>query len=83
LVVNELEEAPFNYSTLENKDSWRRFMRDRIQSRVESRGFAYERTDLDRLRDDDYFDYNHLNSRGVEKYTPMMAEIIRRHLPVR
>jgi len=84
LVVNELEEAPFNYSsTPENRDSWRRFMRDRIQPRVESRGFAYERTDLDRLRDDDYFDYNHLNSRGVEKYTPMMAEIIRRHLPVR
>jgi len=83
LVVNELEEAPFIYSTPENRDSFRRFMRERIQPRVESRGFSYERADLDRLRDDDYFDYNHLNSRGVEKYTPMMAEIVRRHLPVR
>ena len=83
LVVNELEEAPFIYSRPENRERWRRFMRDRIQPRVESRGFAYERTDLDRLRDDDYFDYNHLNSRGIEKYTPMIADIVKRHLPMR
>jgi hypothetical protein len=83
LVVNEVEEAPFIYTAPENRERWRRFMRDRIQPRVENRGFAYERTDLDRLHDDDYFDYNHLNSQGIEKYTPMIAEIVRRHLPMR
>jgi hypothetical protein len=76
LVVNELEEAPFVYGNRMVREKWRAMMRDLVQPEVEQRGFRYIRTHLDQLSDDDYFDYNHLNSKGVTKYMPMLA----RHL---
>jgi hypothetical protein len=48
-----------------------------VRPKVESRGFPYVTTDLERLQNDDYFDYNHLNSNGIEKYAPMLAAALR------
>lgn len=80
LVVNEMEEAPFMYSDV----SWhRRFMRDVVEKRVRELGFSYVRIDFDRLSDDDYFDYNHLNSRGVARFTPLLADQLRPYLSSR
>jgi hypothetical protein len=74
LVVNEIEEAPFMYS---DKQWHRDFMRDVVEKRVRELGFSYIRAGFDRLSDDDYFDYNHLNSRGVARFMPMLAEQLR------
>lgn len=74
LVVNEVEEAPYVYGHPLVRSKWRQMMRERVQPEIERRGFAYIRTDLDRLSDADYFDYNHMNSSGIEKYTPMLAQ---------
>ena len=71
LVVNEMEEAPFMYS---DKQWHRDYMRDVVEKRLRDFGFSYIRAGQDRLTDDDYFDYNHLNSRGVAKFLPMLAE---------
>ncbi|MFD2235310.1 hypothetical protein [Phaeospirillum tilakii] len=77
LIVNELEEAPFVYRNPIVRDKWRAFMRERIEPRVRAAGFPYVRTDLSTLKDDDYFDWDHLNQKGMEKYTPMIAESLR------
>jgi hypothetical protein len=77
VVVNELEEAPFTYRKLDQRLRDRTFMQSTVRRKVEEFGFRYTRVDFDRLTDEDYFDYNHLNSRGAETFTPMLAEQIR------
>jgi hypothetical protein len=74
LIVNELEEAPHQYATAEARERVRRFMRMRVRPEVQRRGFGYMRVDLDQLTDEDYFDYNHLNSRGIDKFSAMLSE---------
>jgi hypothetical protein len=77
LVVNELEEAPFMYADRATREGFRQFMRVWVEPEVERRGFVYVRTNLDALNDDDYFDWDHFNSKGIAKYTPMIADIIK------
>ena len=80
LIVNEFEEAPHTYGSVEVREKWRQVMRERAQREVEKRGLVYSRVDFDAFKDDDYFDYNHLNSKGVAKYSPMIAAVIKRQL---
>jgi hypothetical protein len=47
---------------------------------VEGHGLRYVRADFNRYADSDYFDYNHLNSRGIEKYTSELAALLRPHM---
>lgn len=83
LIVNELEEAPHQYPTRAHQLAYREFMRQRVEPEVTRRGFVYLRTDLDQLEDRHYFDYNHLNSRGVLAYARLLAPRLRQHLPPR
>jgi hypothetical protein len=80
LVVNEFEEAPQQYIFPEDKENWRSFMRNTVQPEVESRGYPYLRVDFDRFTPEDYFDYNHLNSEGVERFSVLFADLLRPHL---
>jgi hypothetical protein len=77
LIVSEIEEAPFHYSNGKAKEAIRRFMKERIKPLVNSSGFPYVRVDFDALSDDDYFDYNHLNSVGGVKFDSMLSDAIR------
>ena len=77
LIVSEIEEAPHQYPTAEHKAYFRKFMRDRVQRTVEAKEFPYVRADVDQLMDEDYFNYNHLNSRGIERFTPLLAKKLR------
>lgn len=79
LVVNEFEEAPYHYQIPHNRDLYRNFMND-IRRFFESRGTPYVRVDFERLQDDDYFDYNHLNSKGIPVFSRMFADALRPHL---
>jgi len=80
LIVNEVEEAPTSYADLQSRAACRDYMRRKIQPMVEAEGFPYIRVDWDRFGAADYFDYNHLNSDGVEKFSPLIAEKIRPYL---
>lgn len=80
VVVNVLEEAPYLYPSRGAQLRVRAFMDTALRREVEARGFSYLRTDLDQLSDADYFDYNHLNARGVEKYTALFARALAPHL---
>ena len=81
VIVNELEETPFMYGG--NQAKFRKFMQETVQKKVEEYGFPYIRVDFDKLTDEDYFDYNHLNSLGAKTFTPMLAEQLRPHLQSR
>ncbi len=79
-IVNEMEEAPHVYGGDAMRAKFRDAMDHHIRPLAVARGFPYTRVDFDRLNDDDYFDYNHLNSRGIERFTPMLAEKLRGQL---
>lgn len=79
VVVNVLEEAPFRYRAGALLQE-RAFMNGPVRRAVEERGFVFLRINLDRLTDADYFDNNHLNSRGVEKYTALFSSAVATHL---
>jgi hypothetical protein len=76
LIVNEFEEAPYHYDIPKNRFLYRSFM-TKIRYFFESRGIPYVRVDFERLTNEDYFDYNHLNSRGIEQFSKMFADRVR------
>lgn len=81
VVVNVLEEAPHIYAAAPGKkQAARAFMDGPVRREVETRGFAFIRADLDLLTDADYFDFNHLNSRGAKKYAALLAPVLRPYL---
>lgn len=77
LIVNEIQEAPFAYGNNATRNLWSEQMHQVIEPEVRKRGFDYIRVDFDQLTDEDYFDYNHLNSKGVERYNPLLADQLR------
>jgi hypothetical protein len=80
LIVNEMEEASNNYVSPSHREASRRFMQEHVRPTVERYGFAYTRVAWEVFTDEDYFDYNHLNRRGIEKFTLRVAEALRQHL---
>ncbi len=82
LVVNEVEEAPWVYAHSQGNQADRAFMQT-VADYVRQRGFTYVRVDWDQFHDADYFDYNHLNSDGVARFTPLIAEQLRPHVGTR
>jgi hypothetical protein len=76
LVVNQVEEAPYQYAVGQNRAVSDAFM-SRVRAEVERHGFPYLCVNWQGFRDADYFDYNHLNQRGVERFTPMFASALR------
>jgi hypothetical protein len=78
LVVNEMDEAPFTYAHgPEQRRSFHGYMRDVVGRRVREAGFPYVSVDFEQLSDEDYFDFDHINSRGARKFIPMLADQLR------
>ena len=80
LVVNEIEEAPNNYADALHRERCRQFMHEKVEPYVQKMGFPYVKVDMSSFGDDDYFDYNHLNSKGGDRYDKMLAEKLRPYL---
>lgn len=81
LVINEIEQAPYIYDHSQKvRKKYQNVMDKQVASLVRQRGFPYIRTDLYKLTDSDYFDYNHMNSTGIEKYDPMLARKLAPHI---
>jgi hypothetical protein len=75
LVVNEIHEAPYKYKIAKNERLYREFMA-KVQLEVERRGFRYIRADFAALTNEDYFDYDHLNDVGANKYSALLANLL-------
>jgi hypothetical protein len=77
LIVLELEEAPHVYRNPIVRERYREIIWNTVRPTIEKYGFQFMRLPLDQLQDADYFDWNHLNSEGVEKLTPMLAQALK------
>ncbi len=77
LIVNIMEEAPHTYIDRDHLLRERSLLDTRVGDAVIRRGFKYTRIDFDQLSSADYFDYNHLNSQGAEKFTALLAAKLR------
>lgn len=75
LVVVDYLDAPFHYRFPENRHARDEFMKG-IEARVRAHGFAFIRPDMSALRDEDYFDYNHLNYEGSRQYSKALAAAV-------
>lgn len=81
VVVNVFEEAPYRYADAADRERERSLLDGRVRNEVLAHGFLYLRTNLDELTDADYFDYNHLNTRGAAKLAAQLAQALAPHLP--
>jgi len=80
LLVNEIPEAPFVYQNSLHDRADRDFLRSEVRAAVEQRGFVWVAADTRDLRDEDFFDRNHLNSQGIVRYARAMAAALQPHL---
>jgi hypothetical protein len=76
LIVNEMAKAPKTYLGDRRKAESDEFMVRRVRPAVEARGFIYLRVNWEAFTDEDYFDYNHLNRRGILKFSKMFSEAL-------
>ena len=81
LIVNDIEEAPNNYGNQSAiREYFTSFTLKKVKPYVESMGFTYVKANFDQITNEYYFDYNHLNSKGVKKYSTQLAELIHNNL---
>jgi len=76
LIVNEYTDAPFTYKIEKNKAIQHQYL-TKIKSIVESNGFTYIKPDMSSFKDEDYFDHNHLNHIGSEKYSTLLGHTLK------
>jgi len=77
VTVNMMEEAPYTFGNQILRRKTREFLDEKIRSIVESYGDDYVHADYSSMTDADYFDYNHFNSEGIAKYTPLLLAKLR------
>lgn len=80
LIIVELEEAPHTYGSPSVRDQWRAFVRSIAKPAAEESGFHYITLPLEAIPDAGYFDYNHMNSKGVDLFTSMLVKAIAPHI---
>lgn len=73
VIVNEMDLSPHKYISEEDHKKAQKILRDKLIPVVESYGFQYVYVDYDTFTVSDYFDYNHLNSKGVEKFSRQLG----------
>jgi len=79
LIINEIEEAPFVYKNEKVRNKHRDFMKE-VEHITLKYGFKYSRINFDTLQNWHYFDYNHLNSKGVLIYNTLLAKDLKSRL---
>jgi hypothetical protein len=80
LIVNFIGEAPMIYPSEAWKNHYREYMNTVIRSEIEKRGFSVMEADVSSFKSEDYFDYNHMNSRGARKYAVSLAAALNSQL---
>ncbi len=78
VTVNMMEEAPYTFGNEIIRRKYRESLDARIRPIVESYGDDYVHADYSAFTDSDYFDYNHFNSLGIARYTPLLVQKLRK-----
>lgn len=71
ITVNILDEAPHIYRSKNHYASYQSFLKGPVAQAVADRGFDFIYVDHSQLHDAHYFDYNHMNSHGVERFSQL------------
>lgn len=74
VIINIFEEAPHTYASTKQKEVYRYFMTGPVKDEALKRGFRFINVGFDQIGDENYFDYNHLNSKGVSTFTGLFVE---------
>ena len=77
VTVNMMEEAPYTFGNQILRRKTGKFLDQKLRPLVESYGDDYVHADYSSFTDADYFDYNHFNSQGIAKYTPLLLAKLR------
>ena len=78
VTVNGMEEAPFTFPNETIRKKFRELVDQTLEPIVQRYGDDYIHADYSSIRDSDYFDYNHFNSTGIAKYTPLLVSALRK-----
>lgn len=73
VIINEMEEAPYTYKDEATRRAYRDSFRAHIAPVIKEYGFTFVTSDGIAPRNDDYFDYNHLNEAGAKRYDAALA----------
>lgn len=82
LIINIIEDSPYTYAGGNSivRQTYRTHLHDLLAKMAAPYGFSVIEACNDQLTDADYFDQNHLNYRGIMKYSPALADALRPHL---
>ena len=78
VTVNAMEEAPWTLPNKIVRQKLRRLVDETLQPIVRRYGDDYIHADYSSIVDADYFDYNHFNSNGIAKYTPLLVTALKK-----
>ncbi len=76
VIVNAIPEAPYVYRNKAAARAERAFINRDAREAVEAHGFRWVAAETASLVDADYFDYNHLNHEGIERYSRRMSDAL-------
>ena len=79
LTILEYRDAPYQTKFALSKKYERELM-DKYKLQAENMGFPYLVLDMEEFKDEDYFDYNHLNAQGSKRFSKMVGERLRNSL---
>lgn len=72
VTINVMEEAPWTFPNEIIRRKEARRIDDTLRPIVSQYGDSYVHVDYSSIVDADFFDYNHFNSNGIAKYTPLL-----------
>lgn len=75
LTVVEYRDAPYQTRHTAVQNAHRTIL-DKMKKIVLDSGYDYLQPDMSPLRNEDYFDYNHLNTVGARKYSTILGEAL-------
>lgn len=78
VTINVMEEAPFTFQNETIREKYRRIVDEALRPIVAGFGYDYVHADYTSIVDSDYFDYNHFNSNGIAKYSPLLVHELRK-----
>jgi len=76
LVIVEYWDTPYNYKIKSNLEAYETFLAQ-IEATVRGYGYTYIKPDFHNFKNNDYFDYNHMNLTGSKKFTLQVAKAYR------
>lgn len=75
IILNYVDEAPYTYWA--GRGIFTNFINTKLKPYIASQGFTFITADVSDIPDGDYFDYNHMNSKGTVKYSERLAKILK------